>query len=61
MILGLKMDLSSNFKSFFVTFSVFRKDKEISVVFGAKNLKNYDGERYDKVSVHKKDYDRLVL
>lgn len=34
------------------------KDEDISVVFGAKNLKSYDGERYNTVSVHKRDYDR---
>ncbi|XP_031618294.1 kallikrein-4-like [Contarinia nasturtii] len=36
-------------------------DKEISVVFGAKDLKNYNGERYNMVSVHKKDYDRYTM
>ncbi|XP_055323956.1 mite allergen Der f 3 isoform X2 [Sitodiplosis mosellana] len=37
------------------------KAKEISVVFGAKNLKNYSGERYNTVSVYKKDYDRYTM
>lgn len=41
-----------------ITNTFRREDKQISVVFGAKDLKNYNGERYDKVSVHKKQYDR---
>lgn len=38
----------------------FSKGKQISVVFGAKDLKNYYGERYNEVSVHEKEFDRWV-
>lgn len=44
--------------SYFVICFVFRNDSDISVVFGAKNLKDYIGERYNNVSIHKKNYDR---
>lgn len=36
----------------------FRKDEDISVVFGAKNLKNYTGQLFRNVSIHKNKYDR---
>lgn len=35
--------------------------RQLSVVFGAKNLKDYHGTRYSKVSVHKKDFDRYTM
>lgn len=45
----------------FVLYYVFfflSKDEDISVVFGAKSLKNYTGQFFSNVSIHKKDYDR---
>lgn len=47
------IDLFSSFFSIIPS-----KGRQISVVFGAKNLKNYHGERFNKVSVHKKEFDR---
>lgn len=39
-------------------FFFLSKDEDISVVFGAKSLRNYTGQYFSNVSIHKKDYDR---
>lgn len=34
-----------------------RKDEDVSVVFGAKNLLNGIEQRFDNVTLHPRDYD----
>lgn len=48
----------SVFHFYFCFYVYFSKDEDISVVFGAKNLKNYTGQLFSNVSIHKKNYDR---